>query len=136
MISRSYSAWVACREVEYVEPVYCYAHPVAATYKIALSHSKYILMWLLQDSFLWRCDCCINSDVVIWFCSLLLDLTVCRQLRARKALSLFNGVPLETRRALLLYTVHGDIVPFWFSIEHRLTALMPFWFSADNIDTV
>ena len=30
------------------------------------------------------------------------------QLRARKALSLFNDVPLRTRRALLLYRVYGD----------------------------
>ena len=25
------------------------------------------------------------------------------------------------------------IAPFWFSMEHHLTAIMPFWFSADNL---
>ena len=30
------------------------------------------------------------------------------QLRARRALSLFNDVPLRTRRALSLYKVYGD----------------------------
>ena len=32
----------------------------------------------------------------------------CRQLRARRALSIFNDVPLRTRRVLLLYRAYGD----------------------------
>ena len=54
-------------------------------------------------------------------------------LRGRKALSLFNRVPLRTRRALPLCKVYMAIAPFWFSTDHRWTALTPFWLSADAI---
>ena len=42
-----------------------------------------------------------------------------RQLRTRRALMLFNDVPLRTRRALML---------------RLFTALTPFWFSTDEIN--
>ena len=39
---------------------------------------------------------------------LLTNLQTYPQLRARRVLSLFNNVPLRTRRALSLYKVNGD----------------------------
>ena len=55
-------------------------------------------------------------------------------MRARRAFSLFNDVPLRTRRVLLLYkhTKSMSIAPFWFSLEYCWTALTPFWLSTDN----
>ena len=74
-----------------------------------------------------------------------------RQVRARRALTLFNNVLLRTRRALALYKVYGKLavgpfwfltephwtalVPFWFSTEHHWTVLVPFWLSADDFTT-
>ena len=49
---------------------------------------------------------------------------VYRQLRARRALSLYNNVPLRSIRALSLY---------WFSMEHHWTVLTPFWLLAGYI---
>ena len=44
-----------------------------------------------------------------------------RQLRARRALTLFNNVPLRTRKALAQYKVYGNLAvgPIWFLTEHR-----------------
>ena len=60
-------------------------------------------------------------------------LFICCQLRARRALSQFNDVPLRTRRVLSLYKCYGYLAPFWFSRKHHWAALMPFWFSADKV---
>ena len=61
-----------------------------------------------------------------------------RQVRAWKALTLFNNVLLRTRRALALYKVYGKLAvgPFWFLTEHHWTALAPFWFSTEHHWTV
>ena len=56
------------------------------------------------------------------------------QLRTRRVLMLLNNVPLmRTTRALSLNKLSVAIVPFRFSVEHRLTALMSFWFSTDDL---
>ena len=47
-------------------------------------------------------------------------------LRAKRALMLHNDVPKS------LYKISMVIVSFWFSMEHRWTAIMPFWLLADN----
>ena len=62
------------------------------------------------------------------------DNEVC-QLRARRALRLFNHVPLRTRRAQLLYEVWRWCA-FWFSMEHGWTAWMPFVLSADDCSSL
>ena len=54
------------------------------------------------------------------------------QLRARRALMRVKDVLLRTSRVLLLYKVYGDRA-FWFSMEHRWTALTPFWLATDDI---
>ena len=51
------------------------------------------------------------------------------QLRARRELSLFNNVPLRTRRALSLYKVYGDNALLVLS----RTARTPFRFLADDM---
>ena len=83
-----------------------------------------------------------------------------RQLRTRRALSLFNNVSLRTRRALSLFNdvplrtrghyhysmmfhwepercychrLYTAIVPFWFSKEHHWIVITPFWLSIDNM---
>ena len=48
-----------------------------------------------------------------------------RQLRARRALTLFIDAPLRTRRALSLSNVDSDL--------HHWSALTPFWLSSNNI---
>ena len=52
-----------------------------------------------------------------------------RQLRARRALSLFNDDLFSTRRALLLYKVYGDST----LLVLNGTLLTPFWLSADDV---
>ena len=67
-------------------------------------------------------------------------------MRARRALTLFQDVPLRTRRVLSLYKVYGNsalLVLNWTSLnsdnallvlnEHLWRAITPFWFSADDI---
>ena len=56
-----------------------------------------------------------------------------RQLRDRRALTLFDNVLLRTRRVLLPYTLY-NIMLFWFPTEHHWTALMPFWLSTDDMN--
>ena len=54
--------------------------------------------------------------------------------RGRK-LTLFNDVPLRTRRALSQQQqqqIDTVITPFWFSTEHLWSALMPFWLLINN----
>ena len=53
------------------------------------------------------------------------------QLRARRALSLSNMFCWEPKGSFHC-TMSMAIAPFWFSTEHRWTALMPFWFSVDD----
>ena len=55
------------------------------------------------------------------------------QFRVTRALTLFNDVPLRTRKGLSLYKVYACLAPFWFSTEHRWTALTPFWYSCDGL---
>ena len=57
-----------------------------------------------------------------------------RQLRARRALSIFKDVPLRTRRARSLYRVY-EIAPFcsWFSTEYDWMVIAPFWLSTDEV---
>ena len=63
-----------------------------------------------------------------------LDLSVGRQLRARRALLQLEDVPLRTRRALLLYKVNGDVYRPSSSQRNILDLqyLAPFWLSADE----
>ena len=53
-----------------------------------------------------------NKQIIVDFAKhqqiLNINCTTYRQLRARRALSLFKDVPLKTRRALLLYKVYED----------------------------
>ena len=75
----------------------------------------YFYIWIMEES------------------SLLKECTSLHQPEARSAFSLFNYVPLRTRRAPSPDFVHAAIAPFWFSPErHLLTAIMPFWLSTDN----
>ena len=55
--------------------------------------------------------------------------------RTRRALTLFNGIPLRTRRALFLYTLYSDRILLVLNslMEVLWTALMPFWLSTDNV---
>ena len=56
-----------------------------------------------------------------------------RQLRVRRALSIFKDVPLRTRRALSLYNVYMVIAPFQFSTEHLCCIMIaPFWLSTEE----
>ena len=60
-------------------------------------------------------------------------LYICRQLRARRALFLFEDVPLIGEpEGRYRCTMSLAITPFWFSTEHRWRALTPFWLSADK----
>ena len=57
-----------------------------------------------------------------------------RQLRARRAISIFKDVPLRTRRALSLYKVYGNsalLVLNRTSLNIIVTA--PFWLSPDDV---
>ena len=55
------------------------------------------------------------------------------QLRARRALTLFNDVPLGTRRVLSLYKVYENSTLLLLTGTYSIyAALMPFWFSNDN----
>ena len=55
-----------------------------------------------------------------------------RQLRARRALSIFKDVPMRTRRELCC-TMSMLIVPFWFSMKHLwIEIIAPFWLSTDD----
>ena len=58
------------------------------------------------------------------------------QLRARMALSLFNDVPLRTRRALLPYILYTVLSPLRFSAEYGGIVIMPFWLSTDEMQIV
>ena len=57
-----------------------------------------------------------------------------RQLRARRALSIFKDLLLRTRRALSLYNVYAT-APFWFSAEYIWIWIASFWLSRDDTDT-
>ena len=50
----------------------------------------------------------LNKDGEVEYCLINVKINAYRQLRATRALSLFNDVSLRTRRALSLYKVYGD----------------------------
>ena len=70
----------------------------------------------------------------------LTPLKECRQLRARRALSQFNNVPLRTRWALSLYKVYGSstllVLNGNFLNSVYCLPLMSFWFSSDDMKFV
>ena len=58
-----------------------------------------------------------------------------RRLRAGGALAVFGGVPLGTRRRLLLYRVCGDLIiihDIYRDAWYVWLFLMPIWFSAEQ----
>ena len=57
----------------------------------------------------------------------------CRQLRARRALSILKDSPLRTRRVRLLYSVFSDsTLLLQISMEHIWIEIVSFWLSADQ----
>ena len=63
-----------------------------------------------------------------WSDNLSVHIHTYRQLRARRALSIFNNVPLRTSRGLSLYKVYGDSALLFLNIVEQHHA-MPFCFS-------
>ena len=55
-----------------------------------------------------------------------------RQLGVKRALQKFKAVPVKIRKTICS-TKSKAFTLFWFSTEHRQTALMPFWFSANYV---
>ena len=56
-----------------------------------------------------------------------------RQLRVRRALSIFKDVLLRTRRALVLYNVYGDSALLVLNRTSLNLVIAPFWLSTDNM---
>ena len=55
-----------------------------------------------------------------------------RRVRTRRALTLFNDIPLSTRRALSPYTLYSDSALLVFKGNHWI-AIILFWLSTDEI---
>ena len=106
---------------------------------------NFITKWRFLPNNQWMYNCFI---VVLWHgCETNLHFIFVWTIEWKMTWKCHNFLIWNRPRALSLYKVYGDstllvlngtlfnsIKPFWFSMEHRLTALMPFWFSADDIE--